>query len=54
MDTPQIRPVPKRSCIITLMFEIATDDEAMKVKKVIDDVVKDLENKKYNFQINES
>jgi len=47
-------PMPKKSCMVTLMFEIETDADALAVKKVIDDAVKDIEKKRYTFQINES
>jgi len=47
-------PMPKKSCMVTLMFGIETDAEALDVKAVIDEKVKDIEKKRYTFQINES
>ncbi|MBA7546027.1 hypothetical protein ES705_38410 [subsurface metagenome] len=46
-------PMPKKSCIVTLMFEIKQDAEALAVKKVIDEAIKDIEKKRYNFAINQ-
>ena len=54
MEQPQEKtPIPKKSCMITLMFGIETDAEALEVKKVIDEAVKDIKEKRYNFGINE-
>ncbi len=47
-------PMPKKSCMITLMFGIESDTEALELKKVIDEQVKDIKKKRYTFQINES
>lgn len=54
LQTPQLNPMPKRACIITIMFGIDTDDVALKVKQAVDNAVKDIEQKKYLFQITES
>ena len=51
---PQQTPMPPKSCMITLMFGIDTDAEALEVKKVIDEAIKDIKKKRYTFQINES
>ena len=48
------RPMPKRSCMITLMFGIDNDAEALAIKKVIDEAVKDIKEKRYTFQLNEN
>jgi len=54
MEEPQLQtPVPKKSCMITVMFAIEDDAEALKVKQQIDDALKDLKEKRYNFSINE-
>ena len=50
-EQQQPEPMPKKSCMVTLMFEIKTDDEAMAVKKVIDEAVKNIEKKRFTFQI---
>ncbi len=54
MDTPPTTPMPKKSCMITLMFAIEDDAEATKLKAVIDDAIKDIKEKRYTFQIQES
>lgn len=47
-------PPLKKACSISLMFEIESDDEALVVKKVIDNVCSHLPHKRYSFQIMES
>jgi len=47
-------PMPKKSCMLTLMFGIENDKEALLVKHAIDEAVKDIEKKRYTFQINET
>ena len=54
METPQLKPMPKKSCIITLMFAIESNEEAMHVKEKIDTLVENIKEKRYSFQINES
>ncbi|GAI91549.1 unnamed protein product [marine sediment metagenome] len=54
METPPKKEIPKRSCMITLMFGIDNDAQALAVKKVIDDAVKNIEEKRYTFQLNEN
>lgn len=54
MDNPQLAPMPKKSCMITIMFGIEDDTEALKLKSVIDDAIKDVKEKRYTFQIQES
>lgn len=52
-ETP--RPeVPKKSCLITLMFPVKDDSEALAVKGVLDKALEGIEEKRYNFQINEN
>jgi len=43
--------MPAKSCMITLAFGIKTDEEALAVKKVVDEAIKDIEKKRYTFQI---
>lgn len=52
-EQQQQTPVPKKSCMITVMFGIEDDKEALNVKQQIDDALKDLKDKRYTFQINE-
>ena len=54
MEQEQKEPMPKKSCMVTLMFGIENDAEGLKVKAVIDNAVKDVEKKRYTFQINET
>jgi len=54
METPpEQTPMPKKSCMITIMFGIEDDAEALKVKQQIDDALKDIKEKRYSFGINE-
>ena len=54
MEQPQqATSMPKKSCMITLMFGIDNDQQALDVKKQVDVIVKDIKDKRYNFQINE-
>jgi len=50
---PQPTPIPKKSCLVNLMFPVTDDAEALAVKQVIDDAVKDMKDKRYTFQITE-
>lgn len=52
-EQPQSTPMPKKSCMITLMFPVTDDSEALAVKKVLDEAMKDVKDKRYTFQINE-
>ena len=47
-------PMPKKSCMVTLMFAIETDDEALAIKQVIDEAIKNIEKKRFTFQIIET
>jgi len=54
METPPEKtPMPKKSCVITIMFPIEQDAEALKIKAVVDDSIKDMKDKRYTFQITE-
>jgi len=44
-------PMPKKSCMINLMFPVTDDSEALAVKQVIDEAIKGKEEKRYTFQI---
>ena len=54
MDTPPTTPMPKKSCMITLMFPVEDDVLALQIKGVIDEAIKDITEKRYTFQIQES
>jgi len=43
----------KKGVSIQLMFPCEEDAEAMAIKKAIDDVVKDIKEKRYTFSISE-
>ena len=54
MEQPEEKtPMPDKSCMITVMFAIKTDQEALAVKQKIDDALKDIKDKRYSFGINE-
>lgn len=53
MDPVQPQQVPPKTCMITLMFAVDTDEEAMAMKKHIDEHTKGIKDKRYTFQINE-
>ena len=52
-EQQQQTPMPKKSCMINLMFPVTEDIEALDIKHVIDDALKDIKDKRYTFQINE-
>ncbi|MBA7524179.1 hypothetical protein ES705_16316 [subsurface metagenome] len=52
-ETPK-EPMPKKSCMATIMFGIENNQEAMAFKDKLDVIVKDIEPKRYTFQINET
>ena len=54
MDTPQIPPMPKKSCLINLMFQVTEDKEALDVKQHIDNAIAGIKDKRYTFQIIEA
>lgn len=54
MDEQSLQtPMPKKSCMITIMFPVTDDSEALRTKQNIDDALKDVRDKRYTFQINE-
>lgn len=53
-EKSQITPMPKKACMITLMFPVNDDTDALAVKQVLDDAVKDMKEKRFTFQITET
>ncbi|GAJ05918.1 unnamed protein product [marine sediment metagenome] len=51
---PQKEPIPKKSVMVTVMFGIKDNQEAMVFKDKLDALVKEIEPKRYTFQINET
>jgi len=54
MDNPINQTMPKKSCVITIMFAVEDDALALAVKDKIDNAVKDINDKRYTFQITET
>jgi len=60
MPEPQTQPTPsvqepsKKACMISLMFAVDNDEAALAIKHKIDDVLPDMEKKRYTFQITEA
>jgi len=52
-EQPQEPKKPKKGVSIQIMFPCDSDDEAIAIKKAIDDVVKDITEKRYTFSISE-
>ena len=53
-EKSQSTPMPKKACVITLMFPVEDDTDALAVKQVLDDAIKDVKDKRYTFQITET
>ncbi len=54
MDPKQTpMPMPKKSCMITIMFPVDDDTEALALKQIVDKAVEPMKEKRYTFQINE-
>ena len=52
MEQPQEQtPMPKKSCMITLMYAIKDDTEALELKAIIDEYMAKIPEKRYTFQI---
>ena len=47
-------PMPKKACMITIMFAVTDDKFALDIKYLINDAIKDIPEKKYTFQIIEA
>lgn len=54
MDKPPESPMPKKACVISLMFECVEDKQAFELKAQIDAMVKDIQQKRFTFQIVET
>lgn len=54
MENPQEVPMPKKACMITLMFPVTDDKEAMAIKLLINSAIDDLKEKRFTFQIVET
>jgi len=54
MENVQQEPMPKKACMITLMFPITDDKQALDIKQQIDNAVKGIEKKRFTFQIIET
>ena len=46
-------PPARKGCHISIMFPVEDDQEALDVKKGIDNCIPDVEGKRYTFQITE-
>jgi len=44
---------PKKACQISIMFPVDDDQKALDVKKAIDVIVKDIQDRRYTFNISE-
>jgi len=53
-QVPQKEPIPKKSVMVTIMFGIEDNQEAMVFKDKLDVLVKDIEPKRYTFQMSET
>lgn len=54
MESPQNVPMPKKACMITIMFAVTDDKLALDIKQFIDAAIKDIPDKRYTFQISET
>jgi hypothetical protein len=54
LQIPQPNSMPKRACMMSIVFAITTDEAAIVIKHAIDDVVSDIKEKRVTFQIIES
>jgi len=50
---PIPQPGAKKGVSIQIMFPCESDDEAVAIKKQIDNIVKDIQEKRYTFSISE-
>jgi len=53
-NTPPLQPLPKKVCMVQIMFPIDNDKIALDVKQQIDVVIGDIKDKRYTFQIIET
>jgi len=54
MEQPNIPAMPKKACVINLMFECIDDQQAFNIKSQIDTIIKDIPQKRFTFQIVET
>lgn len=54
MENEKPVPMPKKACMITLMFPVTDDKFALEIKSRIDEAVKDIPEKRFTFQITET
>jgi len=54
MESPNTPPTPKKACIINLMFSINSNEDAMLIKEKVDELAKNIKEKRYTFQIVET
>jgi len=54
MPEPQQPPMPKKVCMMTIMFPIIENETAYTIKTTLDEVIKDIPDKRFTFQIIES
>lgn len=52
-ENPLRAKPPRKACQISIMWPCESDDEAMHVKKAIDELIKDIKEKRYTFNITE-
>jgi hypothetical protein len=54
MDKPPEITMPKKACVINLMFECPEDAQAFAIKESIGNLIKDIPQKRFTFQIVET
>jgi len=54
MENDKPVPMPKKACMMTLMFPVTTDEACLVIKHAIDDILDDLKEKRVTFQIVET
>jgi len=53
-SVPNEPAMPKKACMISLMFAVESDEIALAIKHKIDEVLPNIEKKRYTFQITEA
>jgi len=54
VDTSQNIPMPKKACMVTIMFPIPDNKAAYDIKEQLDAILKDIKDKRLTFQIIET
>jgi thymidylate synthase len=54
MENDKAIVMPKKACMITLMFPVTDDKLALEIKTRINDAIQDIPEKRYTFQITET